>query len=638
MADVLFPFVGGIGLFLIGMMLLSEGLVSFAGPALRGALIRFTGTPLKAFLSGTVTTAIVQSSSATSVTIIGFVSAGLITFSQAVSFIIGTSLGNTATGWIVAVIGLKIKFGFYTLPLIGIGALLKLLGRGRVRELGVALAGFGMIFLGLSTLQDSMSDLSTYVDLAALPVGSYWAHIAVMLFGLVLTVILQSSSAAIATTLTALHTGTINFEQAGALVIGAAIGTTVTGILVTIGATVSAKRTAAANILFNLAAGIIAIVLFPALLTLTKFLSQTDGLEPGTVGLVLFHTLFITLGVIIFMPFVNQFARFVERILPEDKDDLAGNLDNSTLEVPEVALEASQRSLERIAALLFGSYSQVLQNPQQTLDPKMLDQTRSALDRAYDFISRVPLEADQNKLAEQRIAQLHATDHLIRFRQRLYELSVQPIDFASEDYQWAMDHNLRMLELAQDSAVRLASQDALDEISREANTLEGLSRQLRHDILQGNGAHRTATAKLLTTTDSIRWLERTGHHIWRVCHYLTEGRTYGHPMSEMAMMAENIEEAQEAAEIIDEAMDADQPAQDTTTDASDKTNVADTANTSDKANAPDASGPAGTDNQAASNDGNATTGTPLQPENETKPVKSVTGYENPVIESKPDHR
>ncbi|NLZ11452.1 MAG: Na/Pi cotransporter family protein [Alcaligenaceae bacterium] len=619
MTDILFPFVGGIGLFLVGMMLLSEGLVAFAGPALRGALIRFTGTPFKAFMSGTLTTAIVQSSSATSVTIIGFVSAGLITFSQAVSFIIGTSLGNTATGWIVAVIGLKIKFGFYTLPLIGIGALLKLLGRGRIRELGVALAGFGMLFLGLSTLQDSMKDLSTFVDLAALPVGGYWAHIAVMLFGLVLTIILQSSSAAIATTLTALHTGTINFDQAGALVIGAAIGTTVTGILVTIGATVSAKRTAVANILFNLAAGIIAIILFPALLALTKFLSQTDGLEPGTVGLVLFHTLFIGLGVVIFMPFINHFARFVEKLLPEDKDDLAGNLDNSTLEVPEVALEASQRSLESIAALLFGSYSQLLQNPQQTLDPKMLDRTRSALDRAYDFISRVPLEADQNKLAEQRIAQLHATDHLIRFRQRLFELSVHPIDFASEDYQWAMDHNLRMLELAQDSAVRQASQDALDEISREANTLEGLSRQLRHDILQSNGSLRTSTAKLLNTTDAIRWLERTGHHIWRICHYLTEGRTYGHPLSEMAMAADNIEEAQEQAEAIDDTLNAKPDTHAATKDSL----------------------PPAEETQPA-------TDTSMQPATASETIKSeiesVTSIdepnknENPATEPKPDHR
>src|SRR5690606_12940226 len=138
MLDVFFPFAGGLGLFLIGMMLLSEGLVAFAGGSLQRVLVAFTGTPLKAFGSGALITALAQSSTATTVTLIGFVSAGLITFTQAIGVVIGASLGNTATGWIVAGLGLKIKLGFYTLPLIGVGALLKLLTKGRSSDLGRA--------------------------------------------------------------------------------------------------------------------------------------------------------------------------------------------------------------------------------------------------------------------------------------------------------------------------------------------------------------------------------------------------------------------------------------------------------------------------------------------------------------------
>ena len=124
MLEIMFPFLGGIGLFLVGMMLLSNGLVAFSGAALQQALARFTGTPLRAFWSGTLVTALMQSSTATTVTLIGFVSAGLITFTQAVGVVIGASLGNTATGWLVAGLGLKMNLGFYTLPLIGLGALL----------------------------------------------------------------------------------------------------------------------------------------------------------------------------------------------------------------------------------------------------------------------------------------------------------------------------------------------------------------------------------------------------------------------------------------------------------------------------------------------------------------------------------
>lgn len=160
MTDILFPFLGGIGLFLMGMSLLSQGLIAFAGNALKQSLIRFTGTPVKAFVSGTLATALVQSSSATTVTIIGFVSAGLITFSQAIGFVIGASLGNTGTGWIVATLGLKISLGYYTLPLIGIGAMMKVFSSGRAAHLGVALVGFGMIFLGLDTLQQGMQGVA----------------------------------------------------------------------------------------------------------------------------------------------------------------------------------------------------------------------------------------------------------------------------------------------------------------------------------------------------------------------------------------------------------------------------------------------------------------------------------------------
>src|SRR5690606_38174471 len=140
-------------------------------------------TPYKAFASGALITALVQSSTATTVTLIGFVSAGLITFVQAIGVVIGASLGNSVPGWIVASVGLKIKLGFYTLPLIGIGALLKLLTSGRSSELGRALAGFGMLFLGLMTLQEGMQSLSASFSLAHLPSGSYGAHILILLIG-----------------------------------------------------------------------------------------------------------------------------------------------------------------------------------------------------------------------------------------------------------------------------------------------------------------------------------------------------------------------------------------------------------------------------------------------------------------------
>lgn len=185
------------------MILLSDGLKSFAGDSLRKALLRFTGRPAAAFASGALVTAVVQSSSATTLATIGFVSAGLLGFSQSVGLVIGASLGTTSTGWLVAGLGLKFSITQFVLPLIGLGAFLRLLGRGRLKSLGLALAGFGLIFVGIDFLQAGMAGVGGQVSLAGLPATGIWGHLLTMGIGIALTVIMQSSSAAVATILAA---------------------------------------------------------------------------------------------------------------------------------------------------------------------------------------------------------------------------------------------------------------------------------------------------------------------------------------------------------------------------------------------------------------------------------------------------
>lgn len=521
MLEIMFPFLGGIGLFLVGMMLLSNGLVAFAGAALRQALARFTGTPLRAFWSGTLITALMQSSTATTVTLIGFVSAGLITFAQAVGVVIGASLGNTATGWLVAGLGLKMNLGFYTLPLIGLGALLKLLARGRWAELGLALAGFGLLFLGLNTLQEGMRGLSSLFSLADLPSGGFTANLLIMLIGLALTTLLQSSTAAIATTLTALHTGTINFEQAAAVVVGASIGTTLTGALVTLGATTAAKRTALAHILFNLIAGLIAVLLLSPFLALIDALGRYAGLAPGALSLAAFHTLFIAVGVAIFLPFTDRFARAVERVLPERGENLVRHLDASLLSVPTVALEASQRALEQIADRLFTTLRQSLVQPDSIrAATPALERIQVALERAFEFVTRIQLPVDQDANIEQRNAQLHAIDHQFRMCNHLQKLSRAPIDFTDSDYDRGTGPCRELLALAHDRLTGEPLDNGVEAIGELAQLLAALSHQVRAELLR-----ETSISTALRITDTFRWLEQMGHHTWRICHYLMQGRS-----------------------------------------------------------------------------------------------------------------
>jgi phosphate:Na+ symporter len=514
-----FKLAGGIGLFLMGLVLLTDGLKAYAGDALRRALVRFTGTPAKAFLSGALATALVQSSSATTVTVIGFVSAGLLTFPQAVGVVFGASLGTTATGWIVAGLGLKISVGFYALPLVGIGAFLNLLGRGRARSLGLALAGFGIIFIGIETMQDAMRRLAGQFDFARLPAAGWSGRLIATGIGFVLTVLMQSSSAAVATTLTALHAGAINFDQSAALVIGAAIGTTTTGALAAIGGNTAAKRTALAHISFNLATGLIALALLPAFLRVLAWAQVHAGLDPGAMSLAAFHTLFIALGAAIFLPIAHSYARAIERLLPDRGPVLTRHLDDTVLHAPSVALEAARRALRETAALCFDALRSLFANP---AGPRAHEEERirEAIEHIESFFARIPSNAGADPYSRLRVHLMHAIDHLIRLRKRLapspairHMINAPPLAAAEA----------RLCSLLEESAAGLrggAAADWLARVELKAAELAEFRRKEREAILESTAGAATPPARALELLDAIRWLDRIGYHTWRLCHYL----------------------------------------------------------------------------------------------------------------------
>lgn len=519
MTELAFKLIGGIGLFLMGMVLLTDGLKAFAGDALRRWLIRFTGTPAKAFASGALVTAIVQSSSATTVTVIGFVSAGLLTFPQAVGVVLGASLGTTGTGWIVSVLGLQVSMGFYALPLVGLGAFLKLLAHGRWRSLGLALAGFGLIFIGIETLQDAMRGLSGVFDLARLPASGLWGHLLTMLIGVVMTVIMQSSSAAIATTLTALHAGAINFDQASSLVIGAAVGTTVTGALAAIGGSVPAKRTALAHVVFNLATGLIAILLLPVFLWVIGLAQTHAGLEPGAMSLAAFHTIFIAVGVAIFLPLVDRFSRAIERVLPDSGPPLTRHLDNTVLQTPAVALEATRRALRETAAEAFHAIHGGLDRSIKTAVPSEAH-LWDALERLQDFFRKIPPGAEDEPLSQTRIAQLHAMDHLARLLPRSTPPASVRRVLDERRLVPALQIAQAILQLGEAGLRGVAPDNWLNQLEQAAADLAELRRKERPTILQQTAGGTSEPTRALDLLDAIRWLDRLGYHTWRICHYL----------------------------------------------------------------------------------------------------------------------
>lgn len=518
MSDLIFKLVGGIGLFLMGMVLLTDGLKAFAGDALRRWLIRFTGTPAKAFASGALVTAMVQSSSATTVAVIGFVSAGLLPFPQAVGVVMGASLGTTATGWVVAVLGLKVSVGFYALPLVGIGAFLKLLAHGRWRSFGIAMGGFGLIFIGIETLQDAMHGLSSVLDLARLPSSGLLGHLLTMLLGIVMTVIMQSSSAAIATTLTALHAGAVNFEQASSVVIGAAVGTTVTGVLAAIGGSVPAKRTAMAHVVFNLATGLIAVVLLPLFLRLIAFAQHHFGLDPGAMSLAAFHTIFIAVGVAIFLPFVDRFSDAIERLLPDDGPVLTRNLDTTVLHNPSVALEATRRALQETAVETFRAMRCSLGVAiNGAVAPESLHE---AVERIQEFFRIIPPVAEDEPLSHSRIAQIHAIEHLARLQPHLTPPASVRAVLDDRRLLTAMKMSGDILAQGESGLRGEAADGWLARLEQATADLAQLRRLERPKILQQTAGGISAPSRALDLLDAMRWLDRLGYHTWRICHYL----------------------------------------------------------------------------------------------------------------------
>ncbi|MFH1214958.1 MAG: Na/Pi symporter [Pseudomonadota bacterium] len=343
---------GGIGLFLLGMRLLTDGLKLAAGNSLRNILASSTKTPLMGILSGAFLTSMVQSSSAVTVATLGFVNAGIMDLSQAITLVYGSNLGSTMTGWLVSLVGFQVDIQLFALPAIGLGMALRVTGpEGRRAAIGDVLAGFGIFFLGINVLKTSLGDLGNGVEFARLAGNGLLGTAFFVGIGFLLTCLMQASGAAIALTLTAVAGGIIPFHDAAAVVIGANVGTTSTAALAAIGATSNAKRLAAAHVIFNLITGIVAFCLLPFLLSFLHQMQSLLGLGSSEViMLALFHTVFNVLGILLLSPATGLLVRFLDKRFRTAEEDEARPryLDHTVTATPVLAIHALDMELKRM--------------------------------------------------------------------------------------------------------------------------------------------------------------------------------------------------------------------------------------------------------------------------------------------------
>lgn len=346
---------GGLGLFLLAVSMISDGLKLAAGNALRDILARSTATRWRGVASGIVVTGIVQSSSAVTVATIGFVNAGLLNLTQALGIVYGANVGTTMTGWLVAAVGFKLKVEAFALPMIGAGMFLRLVGSAtRLGACGEALAGFGLFFIGIDVLRGAFEGLAAGLDVATLVPAGAAGLLACLGFGFLMTVLTQSSSAAIAITLTAASGGALPIDAAASMVIGANVGTTSTAAFAVIGATPNARRVASAHVVFNLLSGVVALLLLPLMLRGVHLTETLLGLTAApAVSLALFHTTFNFLGVALMWPLTPPLVRFLRRRFRTLAETLAqpAHLDQNVLATPGLALDALRLELARMAGI-----------------------------------------------------------------------------------------------------------------------------------------------------------------------------------------------------------------------------------------------------------------------------------------------
>lgn len=361
--------VGGLGVFLLGMKHMSEGLQAVAGNRLRKMVGAVTNNRVMGVMIGMLVTCLVQSSSVTTVMVVGFVNSSIMTLIQAIGVIFGANIGTTLTGWI-----LVLKVGKYGLPILGIAAFFFLFAKKeRLRYVGMAIMGIGMVFFGLELMKNGFKPLRGLDEFQtwfhAFQATSYPGIIKCAAVGMILTMIVQSSSATLGITIGLAATGVIEFQTAAALVMGENIGTTITAWLASLGTNTTAKRAAAAHVLFNVLGTAWFIALFPVVVkTMCRLIAAQTGYNPMdihienmaehdfeqiiTAGIALTHSCFNITNVILFTPFAGLLAKLVTRLIPDKETKEISHLtylDIRMLDTPSLGIVQSQKQLDFMA-------------------------------------------------------------------------------------------------------------------------------------------------------------------------------------------------------------------------------------------------------------------------------------------------
>ena len=411
----IFSLVGSLALFLYGMKTMSEGLEKFAGDRLRSILAAMTKNRVMGVLTGILITALIQSSSATTVMVVSFVNAGLMTLAQSIGVIMGANIGTTVTAWIISAVGFKINIAAFAIPLLAVGMPLIFSGKGNRKSIGEFIFGFSFLFMGLSFLQESATAMNigdmVAGMLAHVEQDSFLTILLFVFVGAVVTMIVQASAATMAITLMlfGMNIPGFGFEQAAALAMGQNIGTTITAFMASLTANTQARRAALAHVFFNVFGVVVFLIVFyPACDAVSWFVDSVMGGGNDLFKVSAFHTAFNIINTLLLIGFVRQIEMLVCKALPmkeQDEDYRLKFISGGLLSTAELSIMEAQKEIHHFAdrcLRMFGFVPELM----QTQDEVEFNKLFSRIGKYESITDSMEMEiaAYLNKVSEGRLS------------------------------------------------------------------------------------------------------------------------------------------------------------------------------------------------------------------------------------------
>jgi len=548
--EILLATLGGLGLFLFGMHLMSDALQRIAGSKLRRILEKLTTNRVVAAMAGTAITAIIQSSSATTVMTVGLVNAGLMSVQQALGIVLGANIGTTVTAQIIA-----FKLADVALPLVGVGMFMKILSkREKVRYWGDFLLGFGLLFFGMLVMQEGIMPLrdapwvtDIFVQFSRIPVLG-------VLVGAVMTMIFQSSSATVGLVIALASTGMVDFPGAAALVLGDNIGTTITANLAAIGTSVSAKRVARAHFLFNLFGVCIVLAIFPYFVQFVDLITPGDPMQVTAAGVVPYaarhvanlHTLFNVTNCLLFLPFLGALGRVASFITPGEEKPKVFRLETlapTIFETPSFALDEARQELDYMGGEVFKMLSvaemPLLENKETEKSLEEIKKTEDIVDSLQKEINTYLAELSRNSITEKQSREVFSMLQIVSNLERIGDHCESigklckrrnefNLDFSEEGRKELslIYHHTKMFLKTVVDAITDTPGDLMEQVQGFEPRLNAMRREMRINHMDRLKTYKCDADAGLIFIDLLTSFEKIGDHAYNIAESLS-GLTLG---------------------------------------------------------------------------------------------------------------